>query len=794
MYLFIIMQLFLTPVWETHGPYGEETICIAIDPSDTLCMYAGTGNVEGMVGYGVYRSEDGGRTWEHTSLNYGHIWDIEVDSRRNVYAATVGYGILKTMDGGDTWLPINNGLSCQVVSDIVFHPDNDSIIYACTGDKFAGTLFGLPADGLYKSDDEGNSWYQVGFDDMAVSALAISPSSPDTMYLAVRDAYYVDPSPTDTLSVAYKSTDGGETWTPLSSLCPGYGYFPCDVKVNPLNADVVFVGTDITYNSVWKSADGGETWTGCIPWDFYTASAVVIKVDPVDTNVVYVGGGGYPTMSIRSGTIYKSTNGGETFYICDTLPCNPFHGIAINPQNHNTVYAACSGPGIYKSIDQGQTWEWYSDGMTLTTVFSIDIDPVNGRIFAASNVKDWNDYSSGAGIYRSDDYGKSWKNISWGLTQLRTSVVRVAPSAPDTVYLQAFGACGCGEYSRSFDGGDLWEVIPVGGRKACSPTKSSSSGLGMQWLCVNPLNAAEFYTLVGMGWGLYKSTDAGSTSTLIDSNPDTVWGGALTMHPHDTSIVYIGGMRSGTGMAHVWKTPDGGETWEDVGSDIDSGIVWGLSIDPFDPAIVYTVIADSLFALEGEGRLFKYDGSSWAETGEGLPDIPFSCIEIDPVTQDVLYLGTRGEGVYRSLDGGATWEELNEGIGNLSVNCIMLDPLDHTTIYAGTNAGVYSITSPPGIEEENTISLSLLTVSPNPFTIETVIGYQLPVISVPTALSIYDIIGRLIKCFTIDDSRLTNVAWDGKDNSGNLLPPGVYFVRLESGKTEYKAKKIVKLK
>jgi photosystem II stability/assembly factor-like uncharacterized protein len=787
MYLFIIIQLFLSPVWETHGPYGGETICIAIDPKDTLCMYAGTGNVWSLTGDGIYRTKDGGKTWEHTSLDYGHIYDIEVDSRGNVYAATFGYGILKSVDRGETWIPVNNGLNSPIVSDIVFDPGSDSILYACTGDKFLGIFHGT--GGLYKSTNRGNTWYQVGFDSMAVSALAISPSSPDIMYLAVRGAHYVDPSPTDTLSVVYKSIDGGETWAPLGSLCPGYGYFPCDVEVNPLNADVVFVGTDITDYNVWKSADGGETWVGCIPWDFCTASAVVVEIDSVDTNVVYAGGGGYPLASVTFGAIYKSIDSGENFHICDTLPCNPFHGIAINPQNHKTVYAACSGPGIYKSIDQGQTWEWCSDGMTLTTVFSIDIDPVNGRIFAATNCKDWDDYSLESGIYRSDDYGKSWKNISWGLVQLRTSIVRVAPSAPDTVYLVAFGACGEFQYSRSFDGGDSWKP---GGWKSQASQKSSSSGLGIQWLCVNPLNAAEFYIL--KEWRLYKSTDAGSTHVLIESVPSTMRGSALAMHPYDTSIVYVGGIRSDAAMAHVWKTPDGGDLWEDVGPDIDSGLVWELAIDPFNPSILYAVIADELFALEGKGRLFKYDGSSWTEIGEGLPDIPFSCIEIDPVTQGVLYLGTRGEGVYRSLNGGIVWYELNEGLGSLCVNCIMLDPLDHTTIHAGTNAGVYSITSPPGIEEEASISSSFLTVSPNPFAIETVIGYRLPVISVPITLSIYNITGRLAKRFMINDSRLTSVTWDGRNNSGNSLPPGVYFIRLDSGNTDYRTKKVVKLR
>ncbi|MCK4257281.1 hypothetical protein KAX35_10355, partial [candidate division WOR-3 bacterium] len=244
MYLFIIMQLLLTPVWETHGPYGGETICITIDPNDTLCMYAGTGDGEAMVGNGVYRTEDGGKLWEHTSLDYGFIPDIEVNSRGDVYVATLGMGILMSDDRGNTWVPINNGLLDSVISDVVFDPRSDSILYACTGSGIFGHIH--YKGGLYKSTDRGNTWYQVGFDSMAVSALSISPSSPDTMYLAVRDAYQVDSSPTDTLSRVYKSTDGGENWTPTSLIHPGYGYFPCDVKVNPLNADVVFVGTSIT--------------------------------------------------------------------------------------------------------------------------------------------------------------------------------------------------------------------------------------------------------------------------------------------------------------------------------------------------------------------------------------------------------------------------------------------------------------------------------------------------------------------------------------------------------------------
>ena len=756
MYLFIIIQLFLTPVWETHGPYGGECICIAIDPNDTLCMYAGTGNPELITtnGDGVYVSTDGGENWNHTSLSSTFVWDIAVDSHGEVYAATRGYGIFKSTDRGTTWNSINNGLSCLYISDIAIEPLDDSVVYVGTGDKFYGSVWDWSMDGIYKSTDRGETWSRLGLDGTTVSSIVVHPIAPETLYAAVYDVPWDDTSSNVGI---YKSCDYGVTWMYKADIAAN------DLVIDLVNPNRIYAARKWDWDHFWKSTDGGETWTYCY-MGIFSNEIRTIAIEPFNDSIIYMGCALYPTMDEKFGGIYKSIDAGDTWSkVMVGMPDEPVHSIVISTDNPDKVYATCSGPGVYKSIDKGETWEWSSNAMRLQIV--TDLSSANEDIFAATR----------SGVYKRERSSEVWHNRSSGIGQVRTMCIAAAPPAPDTIYLGTFVGAGPTPSYRSFDGGETW---------------TGCAGGGICHIQVNPLNPSVYYAVEKFNFRkVYKSTDAGSTVTTI---LDTTSPGCVAIDPFDTSIVYVGG---GFGSAWVLKTVDGGTSWISISQGLDSGFVCDIKLDNFNEDILYAVVNADLFGWEGNGKLFRYNGDLWERVGVDLPELPFSSLEVDPVLQNVLYIGTYGGGVYRSLDGGIVWNELNEGLGNLFVNCIMLDPLDHTKIYAGTNAGVYSISSPPGIEEESVVSLSFLAVSPNPFREKTVISHQLSVIGdQPITLSIYDLTGRLVNRFTIFDSRLTSIVWNGRDDSSNSLPPGVYFVRLESGKTKYKAEKIVKLR
>ncbi|HID92874.1 MAG TPA: hypothetical protein EYP60_02145, partial [bacterium (Candidatus Stahlbacteria)] len=450
-------------VWKTNGPYGEQVTSLALDPSDSLLIYAGTGDVR-MVspkgsGNGVYRTTDGGKTWEHTSLDSVFIWDIEIDSRSNVYAATRGYGVFKSTDKGETWHPINNGLGCLCISCVVIDPLNDSILYVGTGDRYVSDLTGYCKDGIYKSMDGGQSWSQLAFDDMVIGAIAIDPTSPEIIYAGV----YGDQ---DTSGI-YKSVDGGQTWQKKYA-----DTWASAIVIDPANTNIVYAdGCGLI-----KSTDGGETWAGC---GVGAGEIWTIAVDPLDPNIVYAGNAAYPTMDERFGGFYRSIDGGKTFSEAMIgMPHQPIYSIVVDSKN-SKVYVGNDGPGVFMSIDKGKTWQWLSNRMTLQRVMGLTINPRDGTVLATT----WS-WGAHAAVYKSTDFGDSWFNSSTGIYQTATVCIAVAPSAPDTVYLVTRTAGRCPLY-RSFDSGTSWQECD----RLWSPTTD---------IAVNPLNAKEFYLACGV--------------------------------------------------------------------------------------------------------------------------------------------------------------------------------------------------------------------------------------------------------------------------------------------------------
>jgi photosystem II stability/assembly factor-like uncharacterized protein len=352
--------------WREVGPYrGGRSAAVAGIPSDSDTYYFGA------TGGGVWKTENGGRSWSNVSDGYfgGSIgavavseWDpnvLYVGTGEKTVRGNVspGDGMWKSVDAGDTWR--RAGLQdSQHISRIRIHPKNPDLAYAAV----MGHLFG-PSDerGVYRTTDGGETWQRVLFvsDEVGAVDLAMDPTNPRILYASFwrvrRTPYSLESGGPG--SGLYKSVDGGDSWEELT----GNEGFPTGtigiigVAVSPTNNKNVYAIIEAENGGVFRSRDGGKTWEKTNEdrnlrqraW-YYTR----IYADPADEESLYV-------LNVR---FHFSRDGGKSFSEIDT-PHGDNHDLWIDPANPLRMIQANDG-GANVSYDRGETWSTQSNQPT----------------------------------------------------------------------------------------------------------------------------------------------------------------------------------------------------------------------------------------------------------------------------------------------------------------------------------------------------------------------------------------------------------------------------------------------
>jgi photosystem II stability/assembly factor-like uncharacterized protein len=319
-------------------PFSGKVTSIVVDPTRSATVYAGT------IGSGIYKTCDGGQNWfaSGEGIPNTDILTLTLD-RSNpsfVYAGTKR-GLFKSVDGGETWNSVGSGLPMVPIRALAIDALRPWVIYAAAEQI-----------GVFKSGDVGLSWRPVntGFPNgVTVQSLAIDPVNSDTIYAGN------DVPPTASAQV-FKSTDGGgswqDIWLPPSSRIFAQTIF--SLVIDPSNPVVIYAATLNPDDSVsnqpgaFKSNDGGQTWTGLVglwgPDHRYLRS---MAIDPIHTSNLYA--------TSTSGDFWKTTNAGTNWQAVFFKWTNPI--IAIDPSNPSTIYIGDgAGTGVFKSTDAGATW------------------------------------------------------------------------------------------------------------------------------------------------------------------------------------------------------------------------------------------------------------------------------------------------------------------------------------------------------------------------------------------------------------------------------------------------------
>jgi photosystem II stability/assembly factor-like uncharacterized protein len=642
------------PVFDTQGSFSIGWI--ALDPKRPNIVWVGTGerNSQRSVAYGdgVYKSDDGGRSWTNVGLKSSeHIGRIVIDPKdsNTVYVAAQGplwapggdRGLYKTTDGGATWTQVLKISENTGVTDVVVDPRNPDVVVAAAYQRrrhFFTLINGGPESAIHRSTDGGKTWKKAttGLPDEQLGriGLAISAVNPDVLYANVEAA--------NGKGGIYRSSDNGVTWEQRSEYNQGSMYYG-DIFADPVNVDRIYI-PDVLFQ---VSDDGGKTRRALGTRNMHVDNHI-IWVDPADTNHLLVGndGGLYRSQDRGAHWIFFANLPLPQFYDVDVDNAAPFynvygglqdnyslggpartrseHGILnqdwfvtqggdgfvshVDPDDPNTIYAELQHGvivrydkrtgeriGIQPQEDKGGTplrWNWDSPFI---------ISPhLHTRLYFGSQF-----------LYRSDDRGNTWKAISPDLT-------------------------------RQIDRNTLPVMGRVWGPDAVAKNTSTALYGNLSAIAESPKKEGLLY--VGTDDGLIQvSEDGGGRWRKVDKLagvPPDAYIARIRASQHDAATVYAvaENHQNGDFAPYLLRSGDTGRTWKSINGDLPArGSTYAIAEDHADPNLLF---AGTEFAAYWS----KDGGQHWIKIA-GIPTIAVREIAIQKREND-LVVGTFGRGIY----------------------------------------------------------------------------------------------------------------------------------------------------
>jgi len=608
---------------------------LVVDPNDPDTIFAGT------YGAGIYVSRDGGQTWipSNVGLGKGTVGTIAIDPTNSdvVYAALFDQGgVYKSTDGGRTWTAANQGINLDGAWNwtglVYLDPTDSSHLY------YSGST-----NGFYHSDDGGATWEQVSYECPSVLGLAVDPGDGEHLYassgqpgptclagiyesrdggrtwrwlitneMATPDAgnwwrMAADPKDFDTLYAGgqretYKTSDGGQSWTPiLDHACDwlaasevalycgagsgqlisldggqswgivgrgaGWGSERQPFAIVPGDPYTLYAGSD----TVMRSTDGGWTWTYIgLPG---ASARMRLTVDPRDGRRLFLSGVDHAYEVFRSG------DGGRTWQVVATyggwnsqVTVDPVRGI---------VYLPSISGDLYRSRDDGQTWEKFGSGYPGGGLWQLVPDPQDANRL-------WLIHECSGRPCLSEDDGETFAEIE-GFPRGVCQPILLVCGDGRRIYVVAWEG-----FARSDDGGVTWRAL---------------GGLGgiYRAAALDPSNPDVVY--VGSTYkGVLKTEDGGSTWRQINAGLTSPSINELAIDPAMPQTIYA----ATAGGAFV--SVDGGEHWSLIQEGLGSNpIVYSIAVDPNDSSMVYAVTPDGIFRLVGAPPAIAGSASS------GLP-------------------------------------------------------------------------------------------------------------------------------------------------------------------------------
>jgi photosystem II stability/assembly factor-like uncharacterized protein len=643
-----------TPVFDGQGSYSIG--CVVLDPTNPNVVWVGTGegNNQRSVAYGdgIYKSEDGGKTWKNVGLKQSeHIGSLVIDPTDGdvVYVAAYGplwnsggeRGIYKTTDGGKTWKIILNVSEHTGFSEIHMDPRNSKILYA-------------------------------------------------TAHQRQRKVFtYIGGGPESAL---YKSTDAGATWTKLTSGLPSGDVGRITIDISPVNPDLIFAMIEAREGGgTYVSQDRGQSWqkqsSVSTSGNYYQR----LFCDPKDVNKIFA----------MDTYLQVSDDGGKTFRILGEKSKHiDNHVIWVNPDNTDHYLVGCDG-GLYESFDAGTNW-LYKPNLPITQFYKVATD--NGLPFYQVHGGTQDNFSIGGPSRTISANGIM--NSDWYFTSLGDGFeTQVDQSDPNIIYAQSqYG--GLVRYDRKT--GEMLDI------KAEEP--EGEPGYRWNWdapLVISKFDNKRIYHAANK---VFRSNDRGNSwkvispdlSKQLDRNKMEVMGRVwsvdavaknqstdiygnittLSESPLDENMLFVG---TDDGALHV--TTNGGANWSAM--SYPSGVpanayVYQLLASQHDKNTVYAVFNQHRY---GDFKPYFYRsrdaGNTWTALQNNLPERgSVYTVAEDHVNANLLFVGTEF-GLFTSINGGTNWVQLKGGLPTIAVRDLEIQRRENDLVLATFGRGFY---------------------------------------------------------------------------------------------------------
>jgi Sortilin, neurotensin receptor 3, len=659
--------------------------CVTVSQSNPSIVWVGTGEATNRQssgwGDGVYRSTDAGRTWTNMGLKDSeHIGRILLHPSNAdiVYVAALGHlwgpnkerGLYKSVDGGRTWQPSLQVDEDTGVSDVAMDSADSNTLYAASYQRRRrayGFHGGGPGSALYKSTDAGEHWTKLTkglpAGDYGRIGISVYRKDPRIVYASVEQGlrYNASTAYEERKGGIYRSEDKGETWTFMSDWNPRPDY-SSQIRVDPSDDKRVYV-VEYSY-----SDDGGKTFVH--PRQSLHGDDRVVWVDPRDSRHLLKG---------DDGGLGVSYDRGVKWLYVTSLPVTQWYHVAVDMRKPYWVYGGlqdngcwrgpsatyfssgitnddwirtCGGDGFKSLADPDDDNTFYSESQYLGLVRNNsltnewrDIRPGNkhGAIQARRNWKVWG--KPGA---KEPELGNAIAPANWDGPFI------LSPHDSKTIY------AGTNQLWKSTDRGETWtslgdmttgvvrSTLRIMGQLPTETTLALDDGIPyyptISEIAESPVKRGLLYVGTDDG-NLQVSQDDGkhwaNLTRRIPGLPETMWVSGIEASRHNAGTVYVSfdGHRSNDFKNYLYRSTDFGNVWTSIAGDLPANrVIHAVHEDPKNPNLVYVGTEHGLYLSADAGH-------HWIEFGGSLPRVPVNDFVIHPRDND-LVLATHGRGVW----------------------------------------------------------------------------------------------------------------------------------------------------
>lgn len=690
-----------------------DTIAATREASGKLTIFVGAASG------GVWKSEDGGTHYrpvfdEQPVQSIGAI-ALDPKNSKNVWVGTgepwvrnsvsIGDGVYKSTDGGETWNKMGLPNSERVSQIIVSPKSSETVFVAVPGALWSDS----PDRGLYKTSDGGKTWNQIlkGSNlSTGASTIAMDPSNPNIMFAGLWDfrrqgwTYRSggetpnDPSG----SGLFRTNDGGATWKEITPEAnkgfPKKPYGRLAVAIAPSNPKRVYAFVESTDSALFVSDDGGQTWqqrdkSQWMVWrPFYFANLIV---DPKNPDRVFK----------TDGALILSEDGGKSFTTVGGFngAHGDVHAVWIDPGNPKTVISGDDG-GIWYAYDGGNRW-WKANNLPISQFYHVSVDDMD-PYHVYGGLQD-NACWVGDSEYPGGITNSRWENLFNG-DGFHTFI---DPADPDYVYA---------EYQGGYVGRVNRHTLEA---RIIQPKPNYKEKLRFNWntpLVASPNEKGTIY--IGAQF-LFRSRDHGQSwdrisPDLTTNDPEkqkqeqsggvTIDNSAAEMHttifsisesPRDKNVIWCG-----TDDGNLQLTRDGAKTWNNVVGNVpglpkNSWVRW-VQASSFDPGTAYAAFDRHTF---GDFAPYLYKTTDFGQTWKALATPQENkgirgwthVIKEDLVKPNLLFLGTEF-GLYVSIDGGDSWAQYKGSrFPAVAVRDLTIQPRTNDLVLATHGRGIWII-------------------------------------------------------------------------------------------------------